>query len=114
MKYELSAIRLREAMNDIGISQQELANKSGIGKSSISHYINGSNRPANKSAYLLGKVLGVSPAWLMGLDAPKKENVDISDRDMDKAWEVYQRYINLSPKERKLADTILNIDQADS
>ena len=114
MKYELSAIRLREAMNDIGISQQELANKSGIGKSSISHYINGSNQPGNKSAFLLGKVLGVSPTWLMGLDVPKKENVDISDRDMDKAWELYQRYINLPPEFRKAADALLKIDQADT
>lgn len=72
MKYEITAKRIREAMTDIGISQQELADKSKIGKSSISHYVNGTNEPGNKSAYALAEVLGVNPAWLMGLDVPKK------------------------------------------
>lgn len=71
MKYEITAYRLREALSDIGMSQQELADKSHIGKSSISHYINGTNEPGNKSAYQLAKVLGVNPTWLMGLDVPK-------------------------------------------
>ena len=72
MKYELTAKRIREAMSDMGISQQELADKSKIGKSSISHYVNGTNEPGNKSAYMLAEVLEVNPAWLMGLDVPKK------------------------------------------
>ena len=72
MRYELTAKRIKEAMSDMGITQQELADKSGIGKSSISHYVNGSNEPANKSAYALAEVLNVNPAWLMGLDVPKE------------------------------------------
>lgn len=70
MKYEKTALRFKNAMSACGLSQQELANRSGIGKSSISHYVNGSNEPGNKAAYALSKVLGVNPAWLMGLDAP--------------------------------------------
>lgn len=73
MKYEKTALRLREALEDANISQQELADKSHIGKSSISHYINGSNEPRNKTAYKLAEVLKVNPAWLMGLDAPKHD-----------------------------------------
>lgn len=72
MKYEITAKRIKEAMSDMGISQQELADKSKIGKSSISHYVNGTNEPGNKSAYMLAEVLEVNPAWLMGLDVPKK------------------------------------------
>ena len=71
MKYYETASRIKEAMNDIGISQQELADRSHIGKSSISHYVNGTNEPGNKSAYALARVLNVNPAWLMGLNAPK-------------------------------------------
>ena len=82
MKYETTARRLREAMNDIGISQQELADKSGIGKSSISHYINGSNEPGNKSAYEIAKILNVNPAWLMGLDDNKHTDEQISDDNL--------------------------------
>ena len=70
MKFEKTALRFKEALNICGLSQQELANKSGIGKSSISHYVNGSNEPGNKAAYALAKVLNVNPAWLMGLDVP--------------------------------------------
>lgn len=74
MKFEETAKRIREAMSDMGITQQELADRSHIGKSSISHYVNGSNEPGNKSAYMLAKVLNVNPAWLMGLDVPKYES----------------------------------------
>ena len=70
MKYPITAQRLREALDKANMTQQELSDKSGIGKSSISHYINGSNEPGNKSAYAIAQVLGVNPAWLMGLDVP--------------------------------------------
>ena len=63
------------------MSQQELADKSGIGKSSISHYVNGSNEPGNKSAYALAEVLNVNPAWLMGLDVPK-ESIETLQKNM--------------------------------
>lgn len=72
MRYEVTANRIREAMSDLGMSQQELADKSKLGKSSISHYVNGSNEPGNKSAYALAEVLNVNPGWLMGLDVPKE------------------------------------------
>lgn len=72
MKYEITARRIREAMNDINITQQELSEKSHVGKSSISHYVNGTHAPGNKTAYYLANVLNVNPAWLMGLDVPKK------------------------------------------
>lgn len=77
MKYEITALRLREALGDANMTQQELADKAHIGKSSISHYINGTNEPGNKSAYQIAKVLKVNPAWLMGLDAPKKNPEDV-------------------------------------
>ena len=51
MKYEVTARRLREALSDMNMTQQELADKSGISKASISHYTNGANEPGNKSAY---------------------------------------------------------------
>lgn len=71
MEYELSAKRLKEAMNDRGISQIELSRLSGVGKSAISHYINGRYCPHNKNAVLIANVLNVNPTWLMGFDVPK-------------------------------------------
>lgn len=68
MKYNVTASRIIKAMADAGISQQELANRSGISKSSISHYVNGTHEPGNKAAYALAQALAVDPLWLMGLD----------------------------------------------
>lgn len=71
VKYNEIARRFKEALNDLRMSAQELSEKSGVGKSSISHYVNGSNCPSNKTAGLLAKVLGVNPAWLMDLSKDK-------------------------------------------
>ena len=70
MKYAETARRLLYAMEISNTTQQDLSNKSGVSKSSISHYVNGSNEPGNKSAYAMANVLGVNPLWLMGIDAP--------------------------------------------
>ena len=99
MKYELTARRIRQAMSEMNMSQQELADKSKIGKSSISHYVNGSNEPGNKSAYQMAKVLNVNPAWLMGLDVPMRE-VEESPKD---------GYI--SPEEMQLVLNYRNADE---
>lgn len=68
MKYELTANRLRDAMNEKGLTQQALSNLSGVTKSSISHYVNGKNVPDNFQAFKLSKVLDCDPSWLMGVD----------------------------------------------
>lgn len=68
MKYRETAKRLLYAMASARMSQQELSNLSGISKSSISHYVNGSHEPGNKAAYAMATALAVDPLWLMGLD----------------------------------------------
>ena len=73
MKYEETARRLRLAMSNANIKAQELAEKSGVSKNSISQYVNGTHAPSNKSAGKMGPVLRVNPVWLMGFDAPMPE-----------------------------------------
>lgn len=70
MKNEITAKRLRLALDNAGMKSKELAEKSQVSKSSISQYINGSHAPSNISAGKIGKVLGVNPLWLMGFDTP--------------------------------------------
>ena len=127
MRYETTALRIREAMSDMGISQQELANRSGIGKSSISHYINGFNEPGNKSAYALSMVLGVNPSWLMGLNVPKhtapeqktenysKQFADrlskYSPEEIEKAMKIIELYENATPEGRAVFETLLKLSQ---
>ena len=88
MKYPETAKRLREAMNDVGIIAQELADKSGLNKASISQYINGSHKPSNQSAGAMAVVLNVSPVWLMGFDVGKESDVD----RMKRTAEIFNRH----------------------
>lgn len=72
----LTSQRLKEALSEAGLSAQELADRSGVNKSSISQYVNGSHAPSNIAAYKIGKVLNVSPTWLMALDNIKRNTPD--------------------------------------
>lgn len=68
MKNEETAKRLSYALNNSGLTQRELAERSGIKESSVSHYMNGSHAPSTLSAGKMSKVLNVNPLWLMGYD----------------------------------------------
>lgn len=71
--YKISALRLRELLNERCMSAQELSNRSGVSKASISQYLSGKYTPKNTSAKKLADVFNVNPAWLMGLDVPKED-----------------------------------------
>lgn len=74
---EKSSKRLRHALDINEMKQQELADKSGVSKNSISQYLNKRSIPSNISAGKMAKALGVNPMWLMGYDVPMiKENSD--------------------------------------
>lgn len=62
------ARRLREGLDVRGMTQAELAKRSGISKSSISRYIKGDWEGKQSAVYELAKALGVTEAWLMGYD----------------------------------------------
>ena len=68
MKYPETARRLSYILNLRDMTAQELSNRSSVGKSSISHYINGNNEPHSHNAGKMAKVLNVDPQWLMGFD----------------------------------------------
>ena len=69
MKYAENAKRLKEAMKKEKITQKELSAKTGIGKSSLSQYMNGEHWPDdNLKVGQIAEVLKVNPAWLMGFD----------------------------------------------
>ena len=73
MKHIETANRINEALTESGLTAQELANRTGLNKASISQYRNGTHKPSNKTATLIGDVLDVNPLWLMGFDVRKKE-----------------------------------------
>lgn len=80
MKNEITAKRLSLALSNVNMRPQELAERSGVSKSSISQYINGLHAPSNISSKKMASVLGVNPLWLMGFDVKMKKNIIILDK----------------------------------
>ena len=71
--------RLQERMDELGFRQADLAERTGLSKSRISHYINGRYEAKQEALYLIAKALDVNEAWLMGHDVPKERNITESD-----------------------------------
>lgn len=81
--------RLKQALKQTGMNQQELSEKSGVSKASISQYIHGRFAPSNVTACKLGDVLNVNPAWLMGFDVPMLDVTKLSEVQLMKLYEFY-------------------------
>lgn len=61
-------------------SQQQFAQRVGIGKSSVSQYVNGTNFPGNIRAGQIAKAFSINPVWVMGFDVPMVVKPDLSPR----------------------------------
>lgn len=109
MKHEETAKRLKDALYENNMKPQELADLSGVSKSSISQYINGSHKPSNISAGKMAAVLGVDPMWLMGFNVMKERNDDptpvyyLNPETAKAAQEVFE-----DPETRMLFDAARN------
>ncbi|XVG95859.1 LexA family protein [Eubacteriales bacterium KG125] len=71
--------RISDALNIRGMKQQDLTEKTGIPKPSISQYISGYAKPKSDRIHLIAKALGVSEPWLLGYDVPMDKPVDPTD-----------------------------------
>lgn len=93
MKWPVTAKRLKQAMDNMNMSAQELSDKSGVSKASISQYVNGSHKPSNISAPKLAKVLMVNAMWLMGFDIDeekKQSSYYLDPETAKKAQEIFE------------------------
>lgn len=121
MKNELTAKRMQLALSNANMIPQELAEKSGVSKSSISQYVNGSHAPSNISSGKIGKVLGVNPLWLMGFDVDMKESI-IGKSPEELRQEKFNQYEHIvdkyrfisehSPDGASVVDTVLDREYA--
>lgn len=66
--------RLKKAMDLQTLKPVELAEKCGISKSAISHYMSGYTEPKSNRLYIMAKILNVNEAWLMGFDVPMERD----------------------------------------
>lgn len=84
MKHEITAKRLRDALEKNGLKPIELSKRTGISKSSISQYCNGVHVPSHTTARAIAEVLDVAPLWLMGFDV--SERPESRGEQFDSLW----------------------------
>lgn len=66
--------RLKKIMDLRTLKPVELAEKCGISKSTVSHYMSGYTEPKSNRLYIMAKILNVNEAWLMGYDVPMERD----------------------------------------
>lgn len=69
--------RIRQTRIERKLTQQQLGDKIGVSKATISQWEKGDYSPSGQNLYTLAKVLGVSAEWLLsGRGDPKFQNVE--------------------------------------
>lgn len=64
------ASRLESLLQLCSITKAELSRRTGISRSSITHYVKGDWEGKQDAVYAIAEATGVNEAWLMGYDVP--------------------------------------------
>jgi transcriptional regulator with XRE-family HTH domain len=94
------ATRLKTALSNKGMRPSVLAYKLGVDRSTISNYLNNRYKPKNELTIRISEILGVSPAWLHGIEEKNFSTEEISLTDGERAW--LDLYRSMSEEERAL------------
>ena len=94
--------RLKTIMNERGITQTELAKRTGIRQSSISDWLNDRYEPKQDKVYIIAKALNVSPAWLLGYDEDIPTNELNTNYYLDAETAEYAEMLRTRPEMRML------------
>ena len=118
---EKFSIRLKRILDIRNMKAVDLAEKTGIGKSSISFYLNDKCLPKQPRLFQISKALNCNPAFLMGIaDEPNVQNKKTDNlsktinRDIvlnisaDEA-ELLTKYRQLSLDDKKEINAIVNL-----
>ena len=68
------AERLSKLLEIKNITKAELSRRTGISKSSITHYIKGDWEGKQNAVYAIATEFNVNEAWLMGYEVPMQRN----------------------------------------
>ncbi len=90
--------RFNKAISAKNIKPVELAQSTGLSKSTISHYMSGYSKPKSDKLFILAKALDVSEPWLMGLDVPMDRNEyrDFNLEIRDRTFEEIEKFLESS------------------
>lgn len=83
--------RLKTALDAARLKASDLAERSGLSKSTISRYLSGECEPKNVAVHKMAMVLHVDERWLMGYDVPMER---LAKREKERCA--------LSPEENEL------------
>lgn len=109
----ITAVRLRRTRRLKGMTQQELADKVGLSKSTISKYEKGSIVNIKKNVlYKMASALGVSYAYLLDVNMPSFYSKDI-DSEVEtmlkaKIYEYLDNYESLNEQGQQALDKHIN------
>ena len=123
--------RLQQGMQERGLNQTDLAEASGLHKSSIHGYLSGRAEPKQGAIAAIALALNCDEAWLLGYDVPMTRvpdelryirNSDLSPvkekvmiqalHSPDELLVSVDRYMNASDIQRKAIDLLLKSDDA--
>lgn len=96
--------RLNQLMTEKNISQNKLAEMTGITQSSISDWANGKYKPRQDKVYLLSEALKVSPAYLLGYTDNENLDQNTTKNDNNKIDRLYNQ-LNDEGKEKVITYT---------
>lgn len=96
--------RLNQLMTEKNISQNKLAEMTGITQSSISDWANGKYKPRQDKVYLLSEALKVSPAYLLGYTDNENLAQNTTKSDNSKIDRLYNQ-LNDEGKEKVITYT---------
>lgn len=93
--------RLRSAREYRGLTQGELADRSGLQPSAVSHFETGARKPSFDNLRLLADTLDVTTDYLLGRVAEFK--------DLAGADKLHRHYEALQETDRKFADELITL-----
>lgn len=99
-----SSKRLNELIEYLGITQTDIAKKTGIPKSAISMYVSGQRSPRQDRISDIAEAYGVNEAWLMGYDVEMKK--ELSYEEGFKDAEFLEKFSLLNQRDKEI---VLNL-----
>ena len=100
MKYEIGS-RIRKHRKEVGLTQEQLADKIGVTKSRISNWEQGINRPDADILAALCKALKVSPSILL--------DVHLTDDELNEHEKKVIKAYRQKPDMRQAVDILVGI-----